>query len=53
MKKSSILLTISIAAFLADFQAGAGVPCILPQALEWKISPNVANYPNNLNVLMV
>lgn len=52
-KKGSILLTISIAAFLADFQSGAGIPCIVPQGLEWGITPNHVNYANNLNVLMV
>jgi hypothetical protein len=53
MKKNSILLVISISAFLADFQAGVAIPCIIPQAVEWHLTPTHVNYANNLNVLMV
>ncbi|KAK5217824.1 hypothetical protein LTR72_009487 [Exophiala xenobiotica] len=52
-KKHSILLTISVAAFIADFQAGAAAPCIIAQGVEWKLSPDHVNYANNLNVLLV
>jgi hypothetical protein len=52
-KKNLILMTIGVSAFLADFQAGAAIPCILPQAAEWHMTPNQVNYAGNLNVLMV
>jgi len=46
-------MTIAIAAFVADFQAGASAPCILPQAVDWHLTPDHVNYAGNLNVLMV
>lgn len=52
-KKHSILMTIGISAFIADFQAGASAPCILPQAVEWHLTPTHVNSAGNLNVLMV
>ncbi len=52
-KKHAILMTISAAAYIADFQAGAAAPCIIAQGAEWKLSPNHVNYANNLNVLFV
>ena len=52
-KKNLILLVISISAFMGDFQAGAAIPCIIPQAVEWRLSPTHVNYANNLGVLMV
>lgn len=52
-KKNLILIVISIAAFIGDFQAGAAIPCILPQAVEWHLTPTHVNYANNLGVLMV
>jgi hypothetical protein len=52
-KKNLILMTIGFSAFLADFQAGAAIPCIVPQAVEWHMIPNKVNYACNLNVLMV
>ena len=52
-KKGLILGTISVAAFLAEFQCTTGNPCILLQGAEWGISPDHVNYANNLNVLMV
>lgn len=51
-KKNLILLTIGVSAFFADFQGAAAVPCVRVQAEEWAITPNEANYANNLNVLM-
>ena len=52
-KKNLILLVISISAFMGDFQAGVAIPCIIPQAVEWHLTPTHVNYANNLNVLMV
>ena len=37
-------MTIAINGFLADFQAGAGILCIILQAVEWEMTPNEANY---------
>ncbi|KAK5046468.1 hypothetical protein LTR84_008271 [Exophiala bonariae] len=52
-KKHLLLATIGLAAFVADFQAGAAVPCIIIQGAEWHLSPTHVNYANNLNVLLV
>jgi hypothetical protein len=52
-KKHAILLTISVAAFIADFQAGAAAPCILFQGAEWNMTPDHVNDASNLNVLFV
>ena len=52
-KKNLILLVISLSAFMGDFQAGAAIPCIIPQAVEWHLTPTHVNYANNLDVLMV
>lgn len=52
-KKHLLLATIGLAAFVADFQAGAAVPCIITQGAEWQLSPTHVNYANNLNVLLV
>ena len=47
------VVTCGLAAFVADFQAGAAVPCIIAQGVEWHLSPTHVNYANNLNVLLV
>jgi hypothetical protein len=52
-KKHLILLTLCTSAFLADFQAGAGTPCVNLQSKEWRISANQINFTGNLNILMV
>jgi hypothetical protein len=52
-KKNLILFTISIAAFIADFQAAVGAPDLPTQAAEWHMSPQKVNYAGNLNVLLV
>ena len=51
--KHLILLTVSTSAFLADFQAGAGTPCVTLQSKEWGIDANHINFTGNLNILMV
>ena len=48
-----ILVVVGFAAFLCDFQAGVGAVAILPQSVEWHLSPNHVNYANNLNVLVI
>ena len=52
-KKHLLLAAIGLAAFVADFQAAAAVPCIITQGTEWHLSPTHVNYANNLNVLLV
>ncbi|EXJ75012.1 uncharacterized protein A1O5_01708 [Cladophialophora psammophila CBS 110553] len=51
-KKQCMLITLAVAAFMADFQATSGVPCLIPQAAEWHITPNQVNYSGNLNIIM-
>lgn len=46
-------MTISLSAFIADFQAGAAAPLILTQSVEWGMTPDDVNHANNLNVLLV
>lgn len=52
-RKHALLLTISVAAFIADFQAGAAAPCIIAQGSEWGMTPDHVNHANNLNILLV
>ena len=51
-KKYLILALISITAFTGDFQGALGASLIIPQAVEWELTPNHVNYANNLCVLM-
>lgn len=51
-KKHSILLTIAWGALCADFTSAMGPSVIFPQAAEWQISPDTANRPNSMNVLL-
>jgi MFS family permease len=46
-----ILLLVAFGSFAGDFGAAAGIPTIILQAEEWKLSPVVANYPNNLTAV--
>ncbi len=48
-----ILFIVALAAFCADFGSAAGVPCILPQSIEWGMDPVKVNYAGNLNVIML
>ena len=52
-KKNLVLFTISVAAFIADFQAAVGAADLVPQSVEWHMTPNKVNYAGNLNVLLV
>ena len=52
-KKHMILFIVALSAFLGDFGSGAGIPCIIPQAVEWESTPDKINYAGNLNVLML
>lgn len=40
LKKHTILIIISLAAFQADFSLAVGVPCVITQATEWDVTPN-------------
>ena len=51
-KKATILLVVSFAGFLADFNAALGPSCIIAQGVEWNLSPDHVNYANNLCILM-
>ncbi|KAF2457508.1 major facilitator superfamily domain-containing protein [Lineolata rhizophorae] len=52
-KKHMILFIVGLAAFCGDFGSGAGIPCIVPQAQEWGMTPYHVNFAGNLNVLML
>lgn len=52
-KKHIILFIVALAAFGGDFGSGAGIPCVIPQAAEWGMSPVRVNYSGNLNVIML
>lgn len=48
-----MLFIVALSAFCGDFGSGAGVPCIVPQGIEWNMSPSHVNYAGNLNVIML
>lgn len=50
-KKTAILLLVAFAAFVGDFQSGAGIPLLPVQGEEWGLSPNKVNEAGNLCVL--
>ncbi|GAA5855545.1 hypothetical protein JCM9279_005115 [Rhodotorula babjevae] len=52
-KKFSILLVVAFAAFIGDFQSGAGIPLLEAQGEEWGMTPNEVNKAGNLNVLFL
>ncbi|GJN89514.1 hypothetical protein Rhopal_002501-T1 [Rhodotorula paludigena] len=52
-KKTAILLLVAFAAFVGDFQSGAGIPLLPVQGEEWGLSPNKVNEAGNLNVLLL
>lgn len=52
-KKHGILITIGMCTFLLDFQAGASIACLIPQGLEWGLSPDHVLRAANLNVIMM
>ena len=52
-KKHTMLAIVAITAFLGDFGSAAGVPLIVLQGAEWKLSPSHVNEAGNLNVLML
>jgi len=43
-KKSLILLVIAVNACTADYSAATGASALIPQAEEWRISPNTVNH---------
>lgn len=49
----TVFITIALGAFMTDFQASAGAPLLVPQALEWETSPTHVNYAGNLNLLLL
>ncbi|TNY20465.1 major facilitator superfamily domain-containing protein [Rhodotorula diobovata] len=52
-KKGAILLVVALAAFIGDFQSGAGIPLLASQGEEWGLTPNKVNEAGNLNVLLL
>ena len=44
MKKFAILVVLSVNAATADYSAATGASALLPQAEQWRISPNVVNH---------
>ncbi|TKA82817.1 hypothetical protein B0A55_01070 [Friedmanniomyces simplex] len=44
LKKLSILFVITFIAFLPDFNSATGVPALIPQSLQWQLSPNTIQY---------
>jgi hypothetical protein len=48
-----ILFIVALSAFCGDFGSGAGIPCTLPQSVEWKMDAVKVNYAGNLNVIML
>lgn len=48
-----ILICVSLGAFLGDFGMSVGISTIVLQSQEWGLTPVVANYPNNLAVIMI
>jgi len=43
-KKYLILLVIAVASCTADYSAATGASALIPQATEWRISPNTVNH---------
>ncbi|BGP47457.1 hypothetical protein JCM10450v2_003309 [Rhodotorula kratochvilovae] len=52
-KKFTILIIVALAAFVGDFQSGAGIPLLGSQGAEWGLSPTKVNEAGNLNVLLL
>lgn len=52
-RKHLMLAVVSFTAFLGDYGSGAGIPLIVLQGEEWKMSPAKVNEAGNLNVLML
>jgi MFS family permease len=51
-KKHSILLIVAFAAFAGDFGSGAGIPPVVLQSKEWKLSPVTVTQANNISIIM-
>ena len=43
-KKASVLIVLVANAFTADYSAATGASALLPQAEQWKISPDTVNH---------
>ncbi|KAI4854087.1 MFS general substrate transporter, partial [Aureobasidium sp. EXF-8845] len=52
-RKHVILFIISLAAFLPDYGSATGAVTLLPQAAQWKISPDTVNHSQVGNVFML
>jgi hypothetical protein len=44
LKKAAILLVIGVNAATSDYSAATGASALLPQAEQWRISPNTVNH---------
>ncbi|KAI4767629.1 MFS general substrate transporter [Aureobasidium sp. EXF-3400] len=52
-RKHVILFIISLAAFLPDYGSATGAVTLLPQAAQWKLSPDTVNHSQVGNVFML
>lgn len=52
LKKHLILMVISLSAFQADFSLAIGIPCVVTQAIEWKVTPNEVVRVGSLSTMM-
>lgn len=52
-KKRSILIMLAVASFTCDYSAATGASALLPQAAQWRISPNVVNHATAGNTFML
>ena len=44
MKKAAILLVVGWSAATSDYSAATGASALIPQATQWRISPNTVNH---------
>jgi hypothetical protein len=52
-KKLAILIVLSVNAATADYSAATGASALLPQAEQWRISPNTVNHATAGNTFML
>ncbi|KAI5204554.1 MFS general substrate transporter [Aureobasidium subglaciale] len=52
-RKHVILIVVSLASFLPDYGSATGAVTLLPQAAQWKISPDTVNHSQVGNVFML
>ncbi|ANB14928.1 Flr1p [Sugiyamaella lignohabitans] len=53
IKKSTILLIVSFAAFLPDYGSATGAVMLIPQAAIWNTTPDTVNHSQAGNVIML